>query len=62
MPVGVGRNVCQTVLLFYGLSVQPFACNYTVLCMFLSYCLSASSNIVCLCNHPSVCPPVCIFL
>ena len=36
MPVGVGENVCQTVLLFDGLSVDPFVCNYTVLCMFLA--------------------------
>ena len=44
MPVGVGKNVCQTVLLFDGLSVHLFVCNNTVLCMFLS----TSSSIVCL--------------
>ena len=60
MPVGVGKNVCQTVLLFDGLSVHPFVCNNTVLCMFLSVCLSISSSIVCLCVHPSVCPSACM--
>ena len=56
MPVGVGTNVCLTVLLFDGLFVHPFVCNYTVSCMFLSDCLSTSLNIVCLCGsvHVSV--------
>ena len=60
----VGENVCLTVLLFDGLSVHPFVCSYTVLCMFLSVCLSTSSNIICICVHPSVSvrPHVCIFL
>ena len=64
MPVGVGKNVCQTVLPFDGLSVHPFICNNTVLCMSLSVRLSTSSSIVCM--YPSVRvsvrPPVCIFL
>ena len=54
MPVGVGKNVCQTVPLFDGLSVHPCACNGTVLCMFLSICLITSSSIVCLYICPSV--------
>ena len=58
----VGENVCLTVLLFDGLSVHSFVCSYIVLCMFLSICLSTSSNIICICVRPSVCPPVCIFL
>ena len=62
----VGENVCLTVLLFDGLSVHPFVCSYTVLYMFLSVCLSTSSNIICICVRPSVCPSVrlyvCIFL
>ena len=62
----VGENVCLTVLLFDGLSVYPFVCSYKVLCMFLSVCLSTSSNIICICVRPSVRvsvrPPVCIFL
>ena len=52
--MGVGKIVCQTVLLFDGLPVHPFVCYYTVLCMFLSVCLSISSSIVCLCVRPSV--------
>ena len=52
----VGENVCLSVLLFDGLSVHPFICNYTVLCMFLSVCLSTSSNIICKCVRPSVSP------
>ena len=62
----VGKNVCLNVLLFDGLSVHPFVCSYTVLCMFLSICLSTSSNIICTCARPSVRvsvrPPECIFL
>ena len=58
MPVGVSKNVCETVFLFDGLSVHPFVCNYTVLCMFLSVCLSTGSSIVCLCIRPSVSPSV----
>ena len=64
--MGVGKNVCLTVLLFNGLSVHPFVCNYIVVCMFVPICLSTNSNIVCLCARSSVCPsvrpPVCIFL
>ena len=52
----VGENICLTVLLFDGLSVHSFVCSYTVLCMFLSVCLSTSSNIICICVRPSVCP------
>ena len=62
----VFKNVCLTVFLFDGLSVYPFVCSFTVLCMFLSVCLSTSSNIICICVRPSVRvsvrPPVCIFL
>ena len=58
----VGKNVCLTVLLFDDLSVHPFVCSYTVLCMFLYVCLSTSSNIICICVRVSVRPPVCIFL
>ena len=54
MPVGVGTNVCLTILLFDGLFVHSFVCNYTVLYMFLSVYLSTSSNIVCLCVRPSI--------
>ena len=36
MPVGVGKNVCQTVLLFDGLSVHLFVCNNTNLYLFES--------------------------
>ena len=57
----MGKNVCLTVLLFDGLSVHPFVYSYTVLCMFLSVCLSTSSNIISICVRPSVCPPICIF-
>ena len=56
MPVGAVINVCQTVLLFDDLSVHPFVCNYTALCMFLSVCLSTSSSIVCLYVRPCVRP------
>ena len=52
----VGENVCLTVLLFDGLSVHPFVCSYTVLCMFLSVPLSTRTNIICICVRPSVCP------
>ena len=58
----VGKNVILTVLLFDGLSVHPFVCSYTVLCIFLSVCLSTSSNIVCICIRMSVRHPACIFL
>ena len=65
VPVGVGKIVCQTVLLFDGLPFHPFVCYYTVLCMFLSVCLSTSSSIVCLCVRPSVhvrpCPSVRLY-
>ena len=61
MPVGVGKNVCQTVLLFADLSVHPFVCNYIVLCMFLSVCLSTSSSIVCVCVRSSMCPSVRLY-
>ena len=44
----VGTNVRLTFLPFDGLSVQPFVCSYTVLLMFLSVCLSTSSNIICI--------------
>ena len=54
--MGVGKTVCLTVLLFDDLSVHPFVCSYTVVCMFLSFCLSTSSNFVCLSVRPSVCP------
>ena len=57
----VGENVCLTVLLFDGLSVYPFVCSYKVLCMFLSVCLSTSSNIICICVRPSVCPSVRLY-
>ena len=59
MPVGVDTNVCLTVLLLDGLFVQPFVCNYKVLCMFLSVCLSTISNIVCV--RPSMCPSVRLY-
>ena len=57
----VGKNVCLTVLLFDGLSVHPFVCSYTVLCMFLSVFLSTSSNIICTCVRHSVCPSVRLY-
>ena len=57
----VVENVCLTVVLFDGLSVQPFVCSYTVLCMFLSVCLSTSSNIICICVRPPVCPSVRLY-
>ena len=57
----VGKNVCLSILLFDGLSVHPFVCSYTVLCMFLSVCLSTSSNIICICVRPSVCPSVRLY-
>ena len=57
----VGENVCLTVLLLDGLSVHPFVCSYTVLCMFLSVCLSTSSNIICIGVRPSVCPSVGLY-
>ena len=55
----LGKNVCLTILLFDGLFVHPFVCSYTVLCMFLSVCLSTSSYIICICVRLSVCPSVC---
>ena len=55
----VGENVCLTVLLFDGLSVYPFVCSYTVLCMFLSFCLSTSSYIIYICVRPCVRPSAC---
>ena len=58
----VGENNCLTVLIFDGLFVHLFVCSYRVLCMFLSVCLSTSSNIICICVRVSVRPPVCIFL
>ena len=61
MPVGVGKYVCQTVLLFDGISVHPFVCNYTVLCLLLSVCLPTSSSIDCLCIRLSVCPSVHLY-
>ena len=57
----MGENNCLTVVLFDGLSVHPFVGSYTVFCMFLSVCLSTSSNIICICVRVSVGPPVCIF-
>ena len=64
MPVGVGKNVCQTVLLFDGLSVHPFVCNYTV--VYVSVRLSVYQFGYCLCMclpvHVSVRPLECIFL
>ena len=64
MHVGVGKNVCQTVLLLCGLSVHPFVCNYIVVCMLLSVCLSTSLSIVYVSVRScvSVRPPICIFL
>ena len=59
MPLGMGKNVCQTVFLFDGLS---FVCIYTVLCMFLSVCLSTSSSIICLCVRPCVRPSACMHI
>ena len=50
----VGKNVCLTV---DGVSVHIFVCSYTVWCMFLSVCLSTSSNIICICVRPSVYRP-----
>ena len=41
----VGENVCLTVLLFDGLSVHPFVCSYTVLCMFLSVCRTGRHSV-----------------
>ena len=62
----VGENVCLTVLLIDGLSVHPFVCSYTVLCMFLSVCLSVYQFeyylYMCPSVRVSVRPPVCIFL
>ena len=58
----VGENNCLTVLLFDGLSVDPFVCSYTVLCMFLSVCLSTSSNIICICVPPSACMHIFVIL
>ena len=52
MLVGVGKNVCQTLLLFDGLFVHPFECNYSF--VYVSVCLSTSSSTVCLCVRPSV--------
>ena len=57
----MNENVCLTVLLFEGLSVHPFVCSYTVSCMCLSVCLSTSSNIICICVRPSVCPSVRLY-
>ena len=59
--MGVGTNVYQTVVLFDGLSVHSFVCNYTIVCV-LSICLSASSSIVCLCVRPCVCPFACMHI
>ena len=56
-----GENNCLTVLLFDGLSVHSFVCSYTVLCMFLSVCLSTSLNIICICVRPPVCPSVRLY-
>ena len=58
----VGKNVCLTVLLFDGLSVHPFVCSYTVLCMFLSVYQLEYYLYMCPSVHVSVHPPVCIFL
>ena len=63
MPVGVGKNVCQTVLPFDGLSVHPFVCNYTVLCIEspsfyqFEYCLSVCPSV-----RVSIRPLLFIFL
>ena len=62
MPVGMGKKVCLTVLLFDGLFVHQFVCNNTVLCMFVSACLSTSSSIVCLCVRPSACMHIFVIL
>ena len=62
MPVGVSKNVCQTVLLFDGLSVLPFVCNDTAFCMFLSVCLSISSSIVYVSIRPCVRPSACMHI
>ena len=37
------------------------SCSYTVLCMFLSVCLSTSSNIICICARPFVCSSVRLY-
>ena len=58
----VCKNVCLTVLLFDGLSVHPFVCSYTVRCMFLSVCLSTSSNIICIYVRPCVRPSACMHI
>ena len=55
MPVGVGKNVCQTVLLFDGLSFHSFLCNYTVF-LYVSVHLSVYQFEYCLSMCPSVCP------
>ena len=62
MIVGVGKSICQTVLLFYGLSVHPFKCNYTVLCMFQSECLSTGLSIVYVSLRPCVRPSACMHI
>ena len=58
MPVGVDKNVCQTVFLFDGLSVHPFICSYTVfICFCLSVCLPALVlSAMLLCVRPCVRP------
>ena len=58
MPVGMGKNVCQTVLLFEGLFVHLFVCNYTVLCV--SVCLPVRVLSVYLTVRPSVRLYACI--
>ena len=63
--MGVGKNVCLTVLLFDGLSVHTFVCKYIVVCVCFcpSFCLPIRILSMC---RPSVCPsvrpPVRIFL
>ena len=61
MSVGMLVKIfCLTVLLFNGLSVHPFVCSYTVLCMFLSsVCLPV--RILSVCVRPSVCPSVRLY-
>ena len=57
----VGENICLTAVLFEGLSVHPFVCSYTVLCMFLSVRLSTRTNItVGVSVRPCVRQPACM--
>ena len=56
--MGVGKNVCLTVLLFDGLSVYPFVCNNIIVCMFLSVCLPVRNLSVYVSVRPFVRPTV----